>query len=169
MENNFTFIWQVAGAAFYPWPQWHVFPVFPLPVYLPPWIRITRCRSSGRCWCALSASRITAIEISRVSLSVASCCCLTLSLVPHPPSLPLPVSHPLHLHVIHPSFPSAQSIIKSFFMLLCEVPRESVPRSSSPSRLLLHSLTSSILSMWGLEDMCPCWEGTAIFIDNRNS
>lgn len=68
-----------------------------------------------------------------VSLSVASSGCLTLS---WPLSLP-PMSHSLHLHVIHPSSPSAHPIIKSF----SSSSAKSFPCSSSPPRLLfIHSL-----------------------------
>lgn len=77
-----------------------------------------------------------------------------------PSFLPPPAPRSLHLHVIHPSSPSAQPYNQVFFMLFCKVQCESVlcssssPRlaTSSPSRLpysFALSLHISNVKTWG--------------------
>lgn len=83
-----------------------------------------------------------------------------------PLSLPPPVPRSLHLHVIHPSSPSAHPIIKSFS---CCFAKCHVNPSSSASFFFTFSPPFSfthflyIFPMSRLEEMCRCQGGTAIY------
>lgn len=116
-------------------------------MYPASWIRITR-------WCLIRVMMVCSVlqEYCNINenLSISLCFLLPLPSFLWSPWLPPPVPRSLHLHVIHPSSPSAHSIIKSFSSCFakCHVDLSHAPLPSRSSPLFTFSLPFHSLSLY---------------------